>query len=96
MINQFNEVSLDRAYEFLLDMDTLYRSSEDPAVVSVRFKTSILKKYNVDVLPDLVDLLFKADVAPRLIQVGKRDPFKLMRMCYAMTIKETKLDDGGI
>ena len=79
---RFSEISLDRACEYLLDMDTLYRSSVYPDVVGETFKDKILNKYDVGILPDLVRILFEHEIPQRLYQVDHKDVHCLMRMCY--------------
>ena len=80
--SKFSEVSLGRAYDFILDMDTVYSSTDDTDAIAKAFREVILKKYDVNVLPDLVALLFDARVPQNLIAVESKDKHRLMRLCY--------------
>lgn len=79
---KFSEVSLDRAYDFILDMDTVYSRTDDKDTIATAFREEILKKYDVNVLPDLVALLFDARIPQNLIAVESKDKHRLMRLCY--------------
>jgi len=79
---KYSEVSLERAYDFLLDMDTIYGRSDKKDVVAKAFREEVLTKYNVDVLPKLVELLFKAGAPQKLICAQSKDKHRLMSLCY--------------
>ena len=78
------EVSLDKATQFLLDMDTLYRSTDDKDTIELKFRSSILNKYDIQVLEKLVEVLFSHGIPQRLIQLGAEDTHSLMRVCYEL------------
>jgi hypothetical protein len=83
--DKYNEVSLERAYDFLLDMDTIYtRHGDDTEKIARDFKKNVLTKYNAQILPDLVDLLFEKEIPQRIVSPEAKDKHRLMRLCYSL------------